>query len=382
MAKRVSLREGAPGVASFLRAVALSNGAPLKQIAREVGLPIPVSTAIRRELESEHMLTRGSGVLLTDQGKAFVSEFLDLQASAPAQCEQCNGSGLLSPQTETVNQLQNLLEDAPPLDVALDQAPCTAETALRRAALMHKAGALEGRNILILGDDDSLSLAIPLYLAQQGRTSPVDNITVLELDPGRIEFLKAKTAALGANVSVLAHDIREPLPQSMVASFDTFQTDPPYTLNGAQLFLSRAAEALVPGPGALGFLSYAQPAMEDQFALLGIIQSTGFAVTDIQRNFNSYLGASILGSTGQLLSLQGLFVECTVNSKTVTKAIYTADNNKRRREYQCKSCRKVLCLGENSVPATIEQLKSAGCPNCGKTVFVRAGSGDTGHRRR
>ncbi|WNZ54042.1 hypothetical protein QT397_01995 (plasmid) [Microbulbifer sp. MKSA007] len=63
ISESVSLREGASGVASFLRAVVQHNGAALKQIAWEVGLPVPVATAVRRELEARGYLVRKGGKL-------------------------------------------------------------------------------------------------------------------------------------------------------------------------------------------------------------------------------------------------------------------------------------------------------------------------------
>lgn len=382
VASEVNLREGAPGVAAFLRAVTLNEGVPLKEIAREIGLPIPVATAVRRELEARGLLARDSGVSLTEAGRAFSAEVLDLQAASVVLCSACDGTGLAAPDSALVERLYAIIKSAPGVKVELDQAPCTPETALRRAALMHKAGALEGRKILLLGDDDSLSLAIPLYLAAQGRTDPVDNITLLEIDEARMSFLREQTAALGAEVSIVPHDLRDPLPGHIRGSFDTFQTDPPYTVEGAQLFLTRAVEGLRSGPGALGYLSYGQPATADQFALLSAIQSLGFAVTAMHRDFNTYEGASILGSIGQMIELEGLFAEPVRQPERHSGILYTAEKATRKRSYRCKGCGTRVSLGERGGPNTIEALKSAGCPSCGAAVFSRWTHGGGKHRRR
>jgi hypothetical protein len=371
VAASVTLREGAPGVAAFLRAVARQDGAPLKALARRLGWPVPVAAAVRRELETRGYLARRGGVWLTELGRSYVSDMLDYSASAAAFCPACNGHGLQDPAPELVRALQRLLERAPGVRVELDQAPCTAETALRRAALMHDRGALEGRDVLLLGDDDSLSLAIPLYLAHQGRNRAVDNITVLELDPGRIAFLDQTCAEIGAGVTVVPHDLRDPLPQALRGRFDCFQTDPPYTVAGAALFLTRAAEALRPGPGSLGFLSYGQPATADQFALFREVHRLGFAVRAVHRDFNAYHGASILGSTGQMIELEGLFAQPPYQAGRFTGGIYTAERTARRRGYRCAVCRRKLVLGEAGVARTIEALKAAGCPACGGRVFTR-----------
>ena len=380
IATSVALREGPFGVARFFRAVLHHEGATLRTLAQEVGLPIPVASAIRRELEKRGYLSRGGGVHLTDKGRAFATDVLNLSVTPPAHSVTAGDVG--APDPALVRRLQDLLADAPHIRVELDQAPCTPETALRRAALMHRAGALEGRSNLLLGDDDSLSLAIPLYLAHLGRVSPVGNITVLELDPGRIAFLREKTAQIGAEVSIIPHDLRDPLPAELKGRFDVFQTDPPYTIEGARLFLTRAAEALRPGPGSLGFLSYAQRAAADQIVLQRVIQALGFSVSTIWRGFNCYEGASILGSIGQMIELEGLFVDAPGQPQRYCGALYTADLSSRPRGYRCRSCGRRLILGERGAPSTIEALKSSGCPSCGEKAFSRWKPGGSRRKRR
>ena len=49
---------------------------------------------------------------------------------------------------------------APEAKPELDQTHCTVDTKIRRVLRMHEAGALAGRRILILGDDDLVSVAI------------------------------------------------------------------------------------------------------------------------------------------------------------------------------------------------------------------------------
>ncbi|WP_421704637.1 helix-turn-helix domain-containing protein [Aliiroseovarius sp.] len=93
VAANVTLREGAPGVAAFLRAVARQDGAPLKTLARRLGWPVPVAAAVRRELETRGYLTRRGGVWLTALGRRYASDILDHSASSAAFCPTCNGAG-------------------------------------------------------------------------------------------------------------------------------------------------------------------------------------------------------------------------------------------------------------------------------------------------
>src|SRR5438067_13325692 len=71
IAERAQLREGAQGVESVLRAVFRAQhdlaSEPLtgRALARIVRLPVPVITAIRRELEKEGVVEPGPDVRLT-----------------------------------------------------------------------------------------------------------------------------------------------------------------------------------------------------------------------------------------------------------------------------------------------------------------------------
>src|SRR5437868_3744266 len=75
-------------------------------------------------------------------------------------CEACDGRGVVptGPAWEAVlASLKQHFAGNPRVDVALDQSHCTPESNLRRVALMYEQGALAGKHILVLGDDDSVS---------------------------------------------------------------------------------------------------------------------------------------------------------------------------------------------------------------------------------
>src|SRR2546430_16781780 len=67
VAEATSLREGTAGVEALLRAVHRGESGRLADAAREARLPLPVATAVRRELEKR-------GVLMRQHGLAFRSE--------------------------------------------------------------------------------------------------------------------------------------------------------------------------------------------------------------------------------------------------------------------------------------------------------------------
>src|SRR5215510_2669746 len=196
VARATRLREGPAGVAAVLRAVYRAGSLRLQDAAREARLLLPVTTAIRRELEKAGLLERKHGLALSERGRVFVETTLGLGVTHDVNCPACDGRGIVVPGEArgAVERLAALIADAPSVDVTLDQCPCTPETAILRALLMLETGALEGRRVLVLGDDDSLSLAIGLVGRALGKGDLTRGVTVIESDPRRVAFLRDAAA--------------------------------------------------------------------------------------------------------------------------------------------------------------------------------------------
>lgn len=370
VATATKLREGPAGVAAVLRAVYRAGSLRLQDAARQARLPLPVASAVRRELEKAGLLERKHGLSLTEAGRTFVERDLGLGQTADLTCPACDGRGLVVPAAAraVVDQLAAILARAPSADVTLDQAPCTAETAILRALLMLQTGALEGKRVLLLGDDDSVSLAIGLLARSLGRSDLTRRLTAIDVDTRWLTFLKDAGAAEGIAIEIVQHDLRQPLPDGLRASFDTVETDPPYTLEGARLFLTRAAEALA-GDGQC-FFSFAQWPPVQALDLNRAFVDLGFAVQAARPGFNRYGGASVLGNTGQLVEL-AYVRQAAGAAEAWTGPLYTAEINPRIRTYICADCGTPAMLGQDGAPETIEALKTAGCPNCGGHTFRR-----------
>ena len=113
----------------------------------------------------------------------------------------------------------------------LDQCPATLATVRRRLALLGR----RDRDILLLGDDDLLGLALAWT---EGRS----RITIIDADAALLDVIE-RYAPKG-RVELVAHDLGQAFPRPLRGQFDDVFADPPYTVSGQLVFAHRAALAL------------------------------------------------------------------------------------------------------------------------------------------
>ena len=325
VATQARLAEGAEGVRRILRTVFMSEQIPIRNVAQEVGLPIPVVAAVRGELEKRGILTRKGGVSLTGKGLSVVQSELGLS------CRKRFARPGVPPIPVVLKDICKCLADIsarrPKVDVKLDQSHATPETVLRRAVYLYEHDALEGRNLLVLGDDDLTSVAVGL-LAQH--LEIVLGQVVLECDGRLIDFLSVVSECEGLPITVIARDLREDIPSDLCGKMDVFFTDPPYTLPGLSLFVSRGASALVPEVGKQGFVSFGRRSPDETARAIGSLIEMGFAPVEIIPDFNEYVGAQVLGGVSQMMRLISTGKPQPLVTGTYRGALYTAECKRRR----------------------------------------------------
>ncbi|HAK52027.1 MAG TPA: hypothetical protein DCM54_09025 [Gammaproteobacteria bacterium] len=353
-AAATSLREGAEGVRSILVAAARGGNTPLKELAQEVHMPLPVVSAVRRELEKRGVFSRNKGVCLTEHGEKIAREL-----------------GVQFTETSTDDALSILRvigEQMPDVDVTLDQAFALPETTLRRATYASEHDALAGRNIIFIGDDDLTSIAVALLLREGQR---VQRLVVIDIDQRIIDLIESVSTRYSLDIECFRHDARDPLPIELQGQFYTFFTDPPYTLTGLELFLARAKEAIQPGPGKQGFLSFGHKDPDTDLGVFQNIGRFGLVPKEIIDDFNTYGGGTIIGNVSRMIRL----VSGSIPVQSVPRheeSIYTGDVNPSHRIYICNSCSERNRVGGDCFHISIEALKTVGCPKCGQTKFTLA----------
>jgi predicted methyltransferase/DNA-directed RNA polymerase subunit RPC12/RpoP len=371
VAQAARLQEGDLGVRRILLAVVELDKAPTRAVSARVQLPLPIVAAVLGELRRRQVLTTDRPSMLTPYGRSLLAG--STVAAPDTECLTCAGCGVVIPPqlAEVSATLADIMATAPVADLALDQSHSTIDTKLRRVAAMLHHQILPTRSILLVGDDDLMSLTLVLASQALGARL-VQSIGVLDISEPVLSFIEAQNDRHGDGsipVRLARHDLRLPLDKTWVDTFDVAVTDPPYTAEGAGLFLSRAVEGLSAGPGRDIVLSYPHKGPAEARALFERFHALALVGTAILPEFNAYHGAGVIGGTSNLYLLRS--TDDTAGSKVAeyTGPLYTADKRAANRTYVCLGCRSRFDVGPGAAWKSIQALRDAGCPTCGEHRF-------------
>jgi predicted methyltransferase len=295
VAEAVGLAEGARGVEAVLASLARLEPVSVRRLAQASDLPVPIVAAVCGELRRRGHVSETRPVQYTLEGRR---RFGTSGATVQVTCPTCGGRGIeLAPAVARLRRgLATVAEAAPPPLVELDQCHCTPKAKLRRVAAMHEADAIEDRRIVLLGDDDLISVALLRFARQVGVR--IASLLVVDVDERLLEFVAGELEDAPFPVRCVAWDLRRPVDLTA----DTVVTDPPYTTTGARVFLTRASE-IASGPGADVFFSFGSRRPGVQFEVQRTIAELGFEIRSLRRDFNDYVGAGVLGGTSHLYHL-------------------------------------------------------------------------------
>jgi predicted methyltransferase len=372
VAAATGLAEGPAGVRDVILAISRTEPVAVRAVSQLAELPVPIVTAICNELRKRGVVDRSRPVRLTEAGREV---FGGGQPGLTARCPECGGRGVSSPEVAArlTAELSGAAEAAPEAKPELDQTHCTVDTKIARVLAMHEAGALAGTRILLLGDDDLVSVAVARFADLHEAASPagqVRKLTVVDTDQDVLDCIAAQTAGSGLDIRLVRHDLRQPLPADLVGAFDVACTDPPYTVAGAELFLSRAVAALAPGGGQHVFFSFGARRPDDMLRTQQLIAGLGLVLRGLTPNFNEYVGAGVLAGTSHLYHLRTAAGAGPLITGAYDGPLYTADHRAAvTRPYQCANCRAVHPVGPGARWPKIASLQADGCPECGGTVF-------------
>ena len=194
-----------------------------------------------------------------------------------------------------VTAMAELIGAAPSPRGELDHVQATPETAVRRALWLDSTYDLAGMVVLCVGDHDLTCLAV-------GQVSPGATVVVVDLHEPTLEFIDHQAMRLGLGIRCLFGDLRFGLPEPALGCADLVFTDPPYTPEGVELFVSRGLQGL--GNRASGRVIMAYGYSERQPTLGLRAQSAAhrlnLAYEAVLPHFNRYDGAQAVGSSSDL----------------------------------------------------------------------------------
>ncbi len=240
--------------------------------------PLPlVANVIDSLIDKGYLRVNGEEILFTDKlsdlDENEIGEFGDLK------CKGCNGRGIeIDEFSDILKEFNKIAKYRPEALREFDQGFVSEENTIARMALMHRKGDLKGRDILLIGDDDLLSIAIWL-------TGLASRLTVLEIDTRLTSFIEEVTKG---EVEVVEYDVSNRLPEAFLGRYDVFFTDPTESLHGFKVFLKRGMLSLnSSGAGYFG-LTRIEASLKKWFKIQKFINESGFVITDMIDEFNHY----------------------------------------------------------------------------------------------
>ncbi|MHA2034911.1 MAG: adenosylmethionine decarboxylase [Promethearchaeota archaeon] len=329
VAERAHLAESVEGVRSILLFMYRFPSLKNKILSQKTGIAIPTLAAVRNELVKLGILERRN--FLGEQGRDWVKTNLSLSFDYDPLPENFDSIIKELPEEFSyLNDIKSYLDNRPTPEFALDQSHADLPTVIKKTLYLLKKGDIEGRNIIFLGDDDLISLAI-------GLTKLTKGITVLDIDNRVLDFIsKSAGDILLTNFNVISHDLREPCPDDLVNKYDVVIMDPPYTNEGLRLFLKRASQVLKSNIhineknysiiGKKCLLSFGNKPPGQMQRIQFSILDHGFIINEMLPDFNHYKGASIIGKFSHLFYLQTVSNPVSAyNLNLATGPIYTSE---------------------------------------------------------
>jgi predicted methyltransferase len=267
--------------AKILRELAYSNKTVWELLERS-DRTLRESIGALRHLYKEGLIGEEKGVFyLTEKGKQSVNP-KELQYKTRI-CKVCGGKRIVGEAgfKDLAEKFKEIVKERPQPTLEYFQGYMVAEDVLARVALMHHYGDLCGKNIVLIGDDDLLSVALAL-------TQLPSRITVLDIDRRIGEFISRVNSIYGFNIEYIEYDVANPLPKTLAGRFDVFTSEPLETLSGLKAFLIRGITCLKEGSVGYFGLTLHEASLRKWLETQRLLSKMNCVITDIIQGFSSY----------------------------------------------------------------------------------------------
>ncbi|PIZ51016.1 hypothetical protein COY27_05160 [Candidatus Woesearchaeota archaeon CG_4_10_14_0_2_um_filter_33_13] len=155
------------------------------------------------------------------------------------------------------------------------------ESVLTRVKFLISHADIQNKRVLILGDDDLLSI----FLAATGLPKEV---VVIEIDEAVLDYIDSVATKHKLKIKTISYNAAEPLPSNLIGKVDTFITEPVETIFGLKACLSRGAQSLVPN-GSLYFgLSRIDSTLKKWYEIQKMLNQMNLCITDLVKGIGKY----------------------------------------------------------------------------------------------
>lgn len=235
------------------------------------------------KMEQENLIKReGNKVLLTNKGLRLC-ENQNIKGLGVA-CKQCGGTGYSVHGFfgNVLQEYRKIASTRPESVEQYDQGFISDEGIIQRVEFIYERGDMVNSEILVVGDDDLLSIAIAL-------TGMVKHVTAVDIDKRIVDYINKIADSYSLPLEAYVYDVQRDFPEDFKSKYQVFVTDPVETIPGLMLFLSRGVSALK-GIGCSGYfgLTTLEASREKWYEIQKMILDMNFVITDIKRRFSVY----------------------------------------------------------------------------------------------
>lgn len=298
----------------------------VKKLAHHLFLPVPIISAIKNELKKKNMITDQFGITLTQKGELMIRQELRIEHIDIKRYLQVIS---MSNPHELFIDAPNIYENRPEADVTIDQSKCTMETSFKRACYLLKKRETIAGFLLCVGDDDLISVAAAFLYQYLTHGKGADfQVTVVDKDQRINDYITKISQDHELPITCIQHDLIQPMPQELIHQFDCIITDPPYTFNGLQLFITRGLSCVKRKKEVAIFLSYPHKPVANRLEIQAFLTSHQIVIERILEHFNHYEGAQIIGGVSDFYHLKTIINSEVIDDQLFTAKIYTQDQKR------------------------------------------------------
>ncbi|UJG44877.1 MAG: bis-aminopropyl spermidine synthase family protein [Candidatus Heimdallarchaeum endolithica] len=243
----------------------------------------------------------------------------------------------------------------------LDQYFVTQDTSLKRA-LLFQPEEYENKWIIFLGDMDLVGFHLGLL------AKPKD-LAVLDIDKRMPEIVfSMKFNYKIRSARYINHDLRIRMLAVLKNQYDFIFTESPMTIEGNEVFLSRAVQcAKKDGDSRIILSTDIKEEKKDE--LYSLFDQMNLEVEQHIKDFNKYSFKTVLGKTNSDLFILRVLENSKENIVNhYLGPMFFREIEQKTKPYRCK-CGNIIEIGKEM--SSVDELYEKGCPKCGhKEVFV------------